>query len=82
MKFDGSTYNFSFHDNILVFSHTRYDCKVWKGANMEYHQSFRAYTGGIVIRCGALFTWDARDDAIYFSKKDEPEKLKYQWIKQ
>ncbi|KAF8098236.1 hypothetical protein N665_0270s0008 [Sinapis alba] len=81
VKFEGPAYNFSFHDNIIVFLKTKFDCNLWKGANLEYHQSFRAYTANFVISCGELITWDARDDAIYLSKNDEPEELKHKWIK-
>ncbi|CAN8320406.1 unnamed protein product [Cochlearia groenlandica] len=82
VKFEGPTYNFSFHDTIDFILYTKFNCKLWKGAKLEYHQSFRAYTApDIIIRCGALYTWDARDDAIYLSKDDGPEELKHQWIK-
>lgn len=78
VNFESSAYNFSFHDSI--FRPTYFECNLWKGNNMEYHQSFRAYDAGLLIHCGKLFTWDAKDGAIYLSKDDEPEELKYYWI--
>lgn len=80
LKSESPTYKFSFHDNIV--GTTRFICNLWKGANMEYHQSIRAYVEDqFVIRCGTLYSWDIRDDGIYLSIDDKPEELKYQWIK-
>ncbi|EFH61053.1 hypothetical protein ARALYDRAFT_897226 [Arabidopsis lyrata subsp. lyrata] len=79
VNYEGPTYNFSFHDNIIF--NTEFDCDLWKGDHMEYHQSFVAYTSIFLINCGELHTWDARDNAIYYSKDGKPEELKFQWIK-
>ncbi|ESQ51215.1 hypothetical protein EUTSA_v10017540mg [Eutrema salsugineum] len=81
VEFEGPSYNFSFHDSVIIFLSTKWDCNLWKGANMEYHQSIRAYVAELIPRCGKLYAWDVRDDAIYLSKDDEPEEPKYQWIK-
>lgn len=48
---------------------------------MTYHQFFRAYMGDVVPHCGLLYTWNAKDDAIYFSKNGKPEELMYHWVK-
>uniref|UniRef100_A0A0D2ZZ18 S-protein homolog n=1 Tax=Brassica oleracea var. oleracea TaxID=109376 RepID=A0A0D2ZZ18_BRAOL len=78
--FKAPPYNFSFHDEI-VFA-TWFDCDLFhKGENVEYQRSFRAYRGAYFFRCGALYVWNARDDAIYLSKDRKPEKLMYYWIK-
>lgn len=79
VKFQNPTYNFSFHDDIIFT--TIFKCNLWKGARMEFHKSFTAYVGDPLYRCGALYTWDARDDAIYLSKNGKAEELKYSWIK-
>lgn len=79
VKFKDVAYNFSFHDHVIL--KTRFKCILWKGANLEYHKNFTAYEGDPYGRCGALYTWVARDDAIYFSTKGKPEKLMYSWIK-
>ncbi|EOA18705.1 hypothetical protein CARUB_v10007283mg [Capsella rubella] len=82
LKFKDPTYNFSFHDHFLLT--TRFKCILWKGAKLEYHKNFTAYEGDEASprgRCGGLYTWEARDDAIYLSKKGVIEQLMYSWIK-
>lgn len=79
VKFQDTAYNFSFHDNLLFT--TIFKCNLWKGARMEYHRNITAYEGDLLYRCGALYSWDIRDDAIYLSENDNPEKLMYSWIK-
>ncbi|EOA32444.1 hypothetical protein CARUB_v10015720mg [Capsella rubella] len=76
LNFEGPTYNFSFHDS--VFTGTSFTCNLYKGA---YQRTIVAYLGAAIYRCGALYTWVARDDAIYLSKNGKPETLEYQWIK-
>uniref|UniRef100_A0A0D3B6V7 Uncharacterized protein n=1 Tax=Brassica oleracea var. oleracea TaxID=109376 RepID=A0A0D3B6V7_BRAOL len=39
---------------------------------MAYHQNFAAYIGADFFRCGALYAWNAREDAIYLSKNRVP----------
>lgn len=78
VKFQDPAYNFSFHDDIIFT--TKFKCSLSKGAKMEYHKDFIAYEGDPIYRCGALYTWDARDDAIYLSKNGKEEKLMYSWI--
>lgn len=79
VRFQDVAYNFSFHDHVILL--TRFKCTLWKGANLEYHKFFIAYEGDPYCRCGAAYTWEARDDAIYFSTKGTLEKLMYSWIK-
>ena len=79
VKFKDPPYNFSFHDNVLLT--TEFDCCLsWMRANMAYHQNFAAYIGADFFRCGALYAWNAREDAIYLSKNRKPEKFMYNWI--
>ncbi|KAF8098235.1 hypothetical protein N665_0270s0007 [Sinapis alba] len=81
VKFKDPAYNFSFHDNV-VFT-TEFDCYLfWKGANLVYHQTFIAYIDAYFFRCGALYVWNARDDAIYLSVDRKPEKIMHNWIKE
>ncbi|KAF8113826.1 hypothetical protein N665_0045s0066 [Sinapis alba] len=78
VNFKDPAYNFSFHDNV-VFT-TKFNCGLyWSSDNHVYRQTFVAYTGGL-FRCGALFVWNARDDALYLSENGKPEKLMYGWI--
>ncbi|ESQ51214.1 hypothetical protein EUTSA_v10017589mg [Eutrema salsugineum] len=79
VKYKDNTYNFSFHDGVIFT--TRFKCNLRKGSNLEYHKSFMAYEGHPIHRCGALYKWNARDEAIYLSKNRKPEKLMYSWIK-
>ncbi|KAG7576731.1 Plant self-incompatibility S1 [Arabidopsis thaliana x Arabidopsis arenosa] len=79
VKFQDPAYNFSFHDHLALT--TIFKCNLWKGARLEYHRNFTAYEGAPIYRCGALYTWDIRDDAIYLAKNDKPEQLMYSWIK-
>ncbi|WZY82407.1 hypothetical protein YC2023_028791 [Brassica napus] len=70
VKFKDPPYNFSFHDNVLLT--TEFDCCLsWMRANMAYHQKFAAYIGADFFRCGALYAWNAREDAIYLSKNPQ-----------
>ncbi|KAF8050671.1 hypothetical protein N665_0554s0008 [Sinapis alba] len=79
--FKAPAYSFSFHDDIILT--TKFDCDLFhKGGNSIYSQSFRAYKGNYIIRCGALFVWNARDDGIYLSVDRKPEKFMYNWIKE
>ncbi|KAL0741621.1 hypothetical protein Bca4012_083134 [Brassica carinata] len=79
VKFKGPTYNFSFHDSVAFT--TKFDCSLyWSKDNLVYHQTFAAYIGAAIYRCGALYVWNARDDAVYLSKDHKPEKLMYNWI--
>lgn len=79
VKFQDPAYNFSFHDN--PFLTTKFNCNLSKGARMEYQRKFLAYEGAPIYRCGTLYAWDARDDAIYLSKNGKEEKLMYSWVK-
>ncbi|CAN8270073.1 unnamed protein product [Cochlearia groenlandica] len=79
LKFQDPSYNFSFHDD-LIFT-TKFKCNLWKGVNLEYHKNFTAYEGAPIYRCGGLFTWNIRDDAIYLLEKGKHEMLMYSWIK-
>ncbi|RID66511.1 hypothetical protein BRARA_D01644 [Brassica rapa] len=82
VKFNDPAYNFSFHDDVFFFT-TEFNCYLfWKGANLVYHQTFIAYVGAFFFRCGALYVWNARDDAIYLSIDRKPEKIMYNWIKE
>ncbi|CDY37743.1 BnaA04g19250D [Brassica napus] len=79
LRFQDAAYNFSFHDHFILY--TRFKCILSKGANLEYHKTFLGYEADKYRRCGALYAWEARDDAIYLSTKDEPTKLMYSWDK-
>lgn len=79
VKFKGPAYNFSFHDNVIFT--TEFDCELyWNRDNLIHHQTFTAYIGADIYRCGALYTWNARDDGVYLSKDRKPEKFMYGWI--
>ncbi|KAF8113825.1 hypothetical protein N665_0045s0065 [Sinapis alba] len=79
VKFKDPAYNFSFHDNVILT--TEFDCSLyWNKNNLVYHQTFVAYIGADFFRCGALYIWNARDDALYLSKNRKPEKFMYNWI--
>ncbi|KAL0897501.1 hypothetical protein Bca101_081462 [Brassica carinata] len=81
VKYKDPAYNFSFHDDVIFI--TEFDCYLfWKGGNLVYHQTFIAYIGAYFFRCGALYVWNARDDAIYLSIDRKPEKIMYNWIKE
>ncbi|ESQ51910.1 hypothetical protein EUTSA_v10017951mg, partial [Eutrema salsugineum] len=79
LRFQDVAYNFSFHDHFIQY--TIFRCILWKGANLEYHKNFTAYHADKYKTCGALYAWNARDDAIYLSITGKPEKLMYSWIK-
>ncbi|ESQ38574.1 hypothetical protein EUTSA_v10029361mg [Eutrema salsugineum] len=70
VKFNAHAYTFRFRDNVFI--RTKWDCLIRKGRKMEYID-FRAYTGGFVRRCGASYTWIAKDDGVYLSKNGKPE---------
>ncbi|CAH8368546.1 unnamed protein product [Eruca vesicaria subsp. sativa] len=81
VKFKDPAYNFSFHDNVIFT--TQFDCSLyWDQDNLAFHKTFAAYIGAAVYRCGALYVWNARDDAIYLSKDRKPEKFMYDWLVQ
>ncbi|KAF8092531.1 hypothetical protein N665_0412s0025 [Sinapis alba] len=79
VKFKDPAYNFSFHDSVIFT--TKFVCSLyWSRDNLVYHQKFTAYIGAAIYRCGALYTWNAQDDALYLSKDRKPEKFMYDWI--
>lgn len=79
VNFNAPAYNFSFGDGVIL--RTKWDCIIRHGPKMEYVLDFIAYIGGFARRCGALYTWIAKDDGVYLSKDGKPELKQYDWTK-
>ncbi|CAN8302711.1 unnamed protein product [Cochlearia groenlandica] len=73
-------YTFRFGDKY--FGGTTFYCQLRHGDNFTYYRYFRAYKEDpILIRFGARYLWDARDDGIYYGENGHKIELKFLWFK-
>ncbi|XP_010530251.1 PREDICTED: uncharacterized protein LOC104806861 [Tarenaya hassleriana] len=79
-----TVFRFNVDDNF--FGTTKIYCELRQGPNYEHHQSFKAYWTNFWRTPGVKYSWDVREDGIYFTKNtkkpwlEKPWEFKYGWL--